>query len=511
MKKNILVVLSFISIISTVFSQELKFKVKDVQDSTVYLIKYIGSQKYYADTAELENGTVIFDGSKQEQGVMGLLLPDRNYFEFLHAGEPVYIETKAPNCPNNVIIKKSEENKVFYEYINFMKENTKKGRQLQKELAGLGNDNADRKKEIREELSGMGGTIKAFQQGIVDKHPGKLAAKIVKMSMDIEVPEAPRNEDGSLVDSNFNYHYFRDHYFENIDLKDSRLANTPVIQNKLEYYYSSKMLYQHPDTLIKYLTPVLEQIEEGSRMYQFVVGNVITHFEKSKIMGLDKVTNYLIARYLCSRDSEGNPKGFWMKKEKLEELCENTQKRLRLVQGVTPPNIILPDSTNQKWYNLYELESDYTILYFWDPNCGHCKKVTPKYQTLYEKKLKDRNVEIFAVANAVGEDFNDWKAFIKKHKLGFINVGLTQEIYEIASKDPSALIPSKTTAESINYQSTYDIFSTPRVWILDKDKKIVAKSLSVAQVELFLDKAQGKEESEKLFEVEEDKAEDKDH
>jgi thiol-disulfide isomerase/thioredoxin len=193
-----------------------------------------------------------------------------------------------------------------------------------------------------------------------------------------------------------------------------------------------------------------------------------------------------------------------MDQEKMEELCKDTEKRLRLVQGVVPPNLILPDSTNQKWYNMYELESEYVVLYFWDPNCGHCKKVTPKLQTLYEKKFKDRDIEIFAVGKATGDDFEDWKAFIKKHNLEFINVGLTQKIYDQAKEDARSLIPSKTTLESINYQDTYDIYSTPRVWILDKDKKIIAKSLSIAQMERLLDSLQGHEDDEKLFELEEE-------
>ena len=62
--------------------------------------------------------------------------------------------------------------------------------------------------------------------------------------------------------------------------------------------------------------------------------------------------------------------------------------------------------------------------------------------------------------------------------------------------------------ESLNYQDTYDIYSTPRVWILDKDKKIVAKSLSVAQIERYLDRLQGFEDSEKVIEEEKDKEED---
>ena len=486
-------------------SQEIKLKVKGIKDTTVHLVKYVGSKMYYADTAALKDGVVTFDGSIQKPGIMGLLMPGQRFFEFVYAGNPVHLETKSPNYREHMVIKKSKENELFYKYVNFMQENTAKARELSEEKAKLGKDQSARIKEIDEKLAQMGDNVVAFQKKIVADNPDAFVAKIVKMSTDIEVPDAPKNEDGSLKDSTFKYKYFRDHYFDNFDLTDSRIVNVPVFQKKLEYFYSRNMLLQHPDTLIKYITPVVEQLPEGTEIYRFVVANITSHFEKSKIMGMDKVVNYMVARYYCSPDKDGNMKGFWMDQEKMDELCKDTQKRLRLVQGVVPPNLILPDSTNQKWYNLYEMESEYIVLYFWDPNCGHCKKETPKLQTLYEKKLKERGVEIFAVGKATGDDFEDWKAFIRKNNLEFINVGLTQKIYEQAKADPRSLIPSKTTLESINYQDTYDIFSTPRVWVLDKDKKIIAKSLSIAQMERLFDRLQGHEDDEKLFELEEEK------
>src|SRR5690554_603627 len=118
------------------------------------------------------------------------------------------------------------------------------------------------------------------------------------------------------------------------------------------------MLLQHPDSIIKYIHPIVDQTKEGSMMYRFFVTTITSHFEKSKIMGMDKVTNYMINRYYCASDAQGEPKGYWMDSEKLEELCKDTKKRLHLVQGEVPPNIILPDSTNNKWYNLYEIRSE---------------------------------------------------------------------------------------------------------------------------------------------------------
>jgi hypothetical protein len=85
-------------------------------------------------------------------------------------------------------------------------------------------------------------------------------------------------------------------------------------------------------------------------------------------------------------------------------------------------------------------------------------------------------------------------------------VAVTEKLYDLAKKDPNSLVPvfgdnrpKPTTLESLNYQTTYDIFSTPQVYLLDKDKKIIAKRVSISQLEDMLDRLQDKADLPKLF------------
>jgi hypothetical protein len=66
-------------------------------------------------------------------------------------------------------------------------------------------------------------------------------------------------------------------------------------------------------------------------------------------------------------------------------------------------------------------------------------------------------------------------------------------------EDARQFVPKYTTIESLNYQTTYDVFSSPKVFVLDKDKKIVAKSITLSQLEDFLDMMQDKKDAPKLF------------
>ncbi len=493
-------ILTTILVLASVYSfgQKLKFKISGQKDTTVNLVRYFGKGMYYSDTAEMKNGIVQFDGSKQKAGILVLFLPGQKMLEFIYNDEEVYIEASLPDLMGSAKIKKSEENKIFNKYVQFVNTERTKANMLVDKRKKVEKD-SDQFKQLTKAINDVTVGVVAYQQNIVDTHKDKLVSKIVKMSMDIVIPDAPKDKNGVVTDSTFKFRYFRDHFFDNIDLKDDRLVRTPIYHNKLEKYFSKQMMIQHWDTVIHYAFNLCDQFVPDSDMYQYNVSWLTSHYEQSKIMGMDKVFVMMGDRYYCGTDKEGNPKAKWMKKESLDKLCEKVKTHKNLVMGVVPPNITLRDTTDVNWRDFYSLKSDYTILYFWDPECGHCTKITPKLQTLYAEKFKERNIEIFAIGKAVGDDFEKWKAFVKKHNLEFINVAVTDALFKAATENAREFVPRYTSIESLNYQQTYDIYSTPKVFVLDKDKKIIAKSLSISQLEDMLDRLQGHADAPKLF------------
>jgi thiol-disulfide isomerase/thioredoxin len=128
-------------------------------------------------------------------------------------------------------------------------------------------------------------------------------------------------------------------------------------------------------------------------------------------------------------------------------------------------NIVVKDTAQKEFLELYAVDADFTVVYIWSPGCGHCKTATPKLKTLYDK-VKDQGVEVFAV----GQDFEneEWKEFIIKHDLNFIN-GSDGETYQS------------------NFRTLYDVFSTPQTYLLDKDKKIISKKMSIESLENILE------------------------
>lgn len=498
--KNLL--LSIIILSSTsVFGQSLKFKITGQKDTTVHLIKYYGKGLFYADTAEMKNGVVEFDGSIQKEGVLALFMPGQQMLEFIYNKEDVYIEATMPDLMGTAKVKKSEENKVFYPYVHFINDKRKQANEWMEQRKGH-EPGSEKYEALTKQIDGATKEVTDYQNNIIKNHWDKFVSRMVKMSMDVEIPEAPKDENGNIIDSNFRFFYYRSHFWDNIDLKDDRLVRTPIFHSKLSTYFGSNMMVQHWDTIIYYAFDFCDRLTPSSDMFQYCVSWITSNYEKSKIMGMDKVFVYMGERYYCKLDESGKSPMTMMKQDKLEELCDKVNVHKNLVMGVKPPNLILRDTTDVNWRDFYSLKSDYTILYFWDPECGHCKKITPKLQTLYEKKFRERNVEIYAIGKAVGDEFEKWKKFIRDNNLEFINVAVTDKLYKAAMEDARPFM-KYTTLESLNYQQTYDIYATPKVFILDKNKKIIGKSLSVSQLEEMLDRLQGFSDSEKLFPEEE--------
>lgn len=161
-----------------------------------------------------------------------------------------------------------------------------------------------------------------------------------------------------------------------------------MYHNKLEKFFSKEGgILQIPDTITKYASWMLNQmdmVDQENKVFQYTLSHIVNKYANMQIMGMDRVYWYLGANYYCAP----NTKAYWMTPENLDDFCEKVNKVGRTLIGNFAPMLILTDTTEQNWINMYKVEAEYTVLYFWDPNCGHCKKTTPKLQTLYRREIQ---------------------------------------------------------------------------------------------------------------------------
>ncbi len=459
--------------------REIEVTIQGTAKDTIYLANYYGNKLYYADTCVADaKGKSVFNSKKgYKAGVYAVVIPGPKFFEVV-VNEPVIkLVSDTTDLVGHLQVKQSKENQVFLDYIRFLGAKKKESDLIRSQMEAQYDPLA--KNGMRAQLEDMDKAVRKYQTDVIAANPGLLAAALVRMGMAPELPEI-RKPDGSL-DSAAQYYQYRARYWDHFDLKDERIVRVPVFANKFEEYIG-KIVPQFPDTINAMADALIARTDGKNEVFKYMV-NAITHkYETSDIMGMDAVFVHMGQTYYCPKDGKSG-RVDWMPQDKLDKLCERVKKQAPIVLGNKAPYLCLTDTTEAKWINFYDLPQEYVVIIFWDPHCGHCKKELPEFVKVYHEKMKALDIEVYCVAKAVDATlYKDWKAFIREHDLDWVNVGLTPQVYEEAKKDPRKFIPRLTTIESLNYADTYDVYSTPKVFLVDGERKFRGKQLSADQI-----------------------------
>ena len=299
----------------------------------------------------------------------------------------------------------------------------------------------------------------AYLKSVISANNGNLLATVVKGILPVDVPQFSIPAVVSNPDSMkwiLNYYYNKNHYFDNIDLTDERLIRTPILYGKLNAFFSTVVI-QAPDSINKEIERIMKKCSGNPKVYQFVAVYLFNHFRESEIMGHDAVVVKLVDDIYLSG------KATWVSKEFKDDLRKQIDRIRPNLIGKKAQNMIM-DSYKGIFVSLYDIDKEFIILYFWEPDCGHCKEATPKLKAYYDQSKND-NIEVFAVCTT--SDKAKWTKYIEDNKLTWIN-----------GWDPQ---------RATRFDFYYNVQSTPMVYILDRNKKIIAKKLAVENIASFID------------------------
>lgn len=438
---------------------QIKVKVNKFQGDVAYIGYPYGDKKYLADTAEVINGEFIFQGEKPLDGGLYFIYspaPHSLYFDLIVAESNFSLETDTTDIVANMKFSGSRENQIFFDFQRFMRDMQKKGGELNEKLKAT-SDEAEKTK-LEKELKMMDSEVKSYRNNILENQSETFAATFIKSTIPVEVPESPKNNEGEELDPNFRYKYYKTHYFDNINFSDKKILRTPNFYSKVDEYLE-KITPKHPDSIIVSAHTIIEKAKANEDVFRYCVQTLTYKYETSNIMGMDAVFVDLAENYYMSGDA------FWADDETIEKITDRVQRMKPNLIGKSAPMMLLLD-TAMRPVNAHNIKADYTVLYFFDPDCGHCKKKTPVLRDLYNDKLKDQNVAV--IATNIKKDVDKWKKYIKEQDLNFVNLA-----------DPNM---------RSNFRYEFNIETTPQLFILDQDKKIIAKKLDVEQIEEFINR-----------------------
>jgi thiol-disulfide isomerase/thioredoxin len=436
---------------------EIEARIKGIKDSTLILGHFSRSSTQFVprDTAKADaDGKIIFSGNKELPGGLYVILfpGNKSWVELVYSGkEPKFsISTDTTDVIGSMKITGSKENELFYAYQQELKKRAKDMENIRK-AGGAG---------AQQSIASSQAEFKAFRDKLLNENKDSFTAQILKMSGDPEIPAAPKLANGK-TDSVWVFNYYKAHYWDDYNFTDPRILNTPFVEPRLERYLKN-LVVQVPDSLIKDVDNLIAKIPAGSDIRSFVVFYITNQYENPKTVGTEALWVHMAEKYYLSGQ-------MGIAEDVKKRIAEKVTTLKPLLVNKTFPTLNLTDQTGKK-VSPQTMPAEYTVLFFYAPTCGHCKEASPKVKEFYEKN-KAKGIKVMAIS--IEHDVKEWKSFIETNHLdGLVN-----------AYDP---------LKQIDFNRKFDVVTTPTVYILDKNKKIIARKMPVEQLEDFMNYYQNK-------------------
>lgn len=470
---------------------DIKINFKGCKDTMVYLVKYRFDQRFIADTCKnVKNGMIQFKGKKDlDRGMYTLVSEGKSiYFDFfINDTQKFSISTDMADVAGSLKVTGSKDNELFFDYTRYM--TAKNGDFTKFRDQTKGKNSEDSAKYMNDKIKQLNEEVKKHDLEFMQKAKGTFVYDVFNLKTEKEPTDVPKAKNGR-PDSVYQYYWYKSHYFDGVDFKDERILYTPFFDVRVKKYFESVIL-NHPDTIIQEIDKMLAKCVENSLTYNLLVGYFAYKYEQSKVMGFDKVFVHVADKYIIS----GKAKIAYTD-ETVTKIKERVDIMRNLLLEAKVSELYMIDTTDGRtvrkmgfdtastsksitdlyyknidkltplYKTLYSVNAKYTVLVFWAADCGHCQTEVPKLHEDLKAIKGTIDFKVFAVQTK-DELYDSWKKFVVEKKLkDFIHV-----------YDPVHIN---------NLKDRFDIYSTPVIYILDKEKKIKAKRLGADQVVDFL-------------------------
>ncbi len=442
---------------------QLKLQLKQAAGEKVYLAHYYLNNIYVDDSVQLnDSGKGIFRrDSLLHQGLYKIYVNKNKHFDFLLGADQHFKLTNTSFSIETARAAGAVETEEFLAYMHFLNRINNKGTLLRKKVKTAVSD--DEKSAIKDSLEILSKQLVTYGLRVQKKYPDSFISKFLLANYVPEpeisdFPEKVQQNDSLLLLARF--YYQQKHFWDYFDYTDERFLYTPFFKPKLETWFK-KALFQRYDSVRGPVFNLIEEVKPYPRIFQFITSWFTNTTVNSNIMGMDALFIDLAKIYYLSGEA------FWASDITLKSIRENVMFIQNNLIGEKAPDFTM-ETFDGEFVNLNETEAKFLIVLIYEPNCSHCRKFVPKFYNEVYQKYKEKGLKTFAIYSM--DDRKEWSDFLIEHKLfDWINVW----------------DPENTT----NFKILYDARETPGVYVLNENKTIVAKKLSLNQIKEMLKKA----------------------
>lgn len=435
---------------------QLSYLVRGLQTPKAYLLSVKGNTYDPVDSCRISGGLIRFNlPDSLEAGMYRISFADSLYTDVIINHEHIELTNDLGDLQNNLRVIQSEENRIFYAYWKF----SKRINDTIDRIASEGNILYEASgHKLTPQLDSMQRKANALnrQLNFITDSLEKVAGNLL-VSRIIRAYKTPEYLDylkkpGAVPYKN-SYEFLRDHYFDNIDMKENRLLHTEVLYVTITRYMNTFGDPQSSENYIRAADTVLKKFSVNPAFEEYALTLLLNTFEHSS---WEKVFTHLVDTYVSPNSCEV---------EGAQEYLALSETIRNLAVGKPAPPIEMKDS-NGKEFSLGQSKGRMTLLFFWSSECPHCHAVMPAIKGIYDQ-WQPKGFEIVAIS--IDTDEAAWRAALRGMDPRWI------QLCDLKGFDSELL-------------KTYNTWKTPGFFLLDAQKIIVAKPLLPAQIEDALQK-----------------------
>ncbi len=452
MKKLFLCLVTTFIYCSISLGYSLEVQINGLENETIIIGHHYGADNKIIGDIELNKKG---RGSLSEQDILSpglyfIMLPSKKYIEFLvNREQDLYIFLDIKNIQNSLIITGSEDSKLYNKYQKQMYEFQQISNNYQEKIKEFKYNN-DSSAKYKMKVKNLDSLKISYTKKLVNENPGTFTSILLKATLLPEFPHEYQRIEKNLHESFLEkLNFYRTHYFDNIDLTDERLVNTPILYTKV-YHYFDRILQQDPGIVILEIDKFIKKIESSTLLYKFTLSLFWDMYSTQKEM--EPVVLHLAKDYYLAGKTP------WVDQDFLNHVNDKVERINNMSVGKKIKNEVFISWGNDT-ISLNDLENKQTILYFWMSTCNYCKIVTPKIIQL----ITERNLQVLAIYS-----------------------GNKDEMIESAYEYPKNWVNVYYPGSLKDLETNYDLINIPTIHLVEKDWVLKNKHLSIHELEDFI-------------------------